>query len=134
MRLRALPDRVQENTFNFASKKCPGRNEYDLVVGQEYVAMGLSFINAHVIVEVATQGGFLMPVPLRAFAIVSGRPSAHWEARVESEENFRLWPPAFYEPFFHSDLADREPTIVAEFNALRRLIEEEDRRFGLAAR
>lgn len=95
--------------------------------------MGLSVTSGGVLVDIATEGGFLMPVPLKAFDIVSGRPSSLWEARLDADGTFRLWPPSFYTPFYHSDLADREPAVVADFDATRRRIEEEDRRAGLVS-
>lgn len=93
--------------------------------------MGLSFFDNAVWVEIATEGGFLMSVPLREFEIVSGKPSIFWEARVDKDNTFRLWPPSFYAPFYHSDLADRDPHVVTDFDRVREQIEEDDRHNGL---
>lgn len=93
--------------------------------------MGLSFSDDAVWVEIATEGGFLVSVPLKEFEIVSGKPSMFWEARVDSDNIFRLWPPSFYAPFYHSDLADREPDAVTDFDRVRKQIEEDDRHNGL---
>lgn len=131
MRLRCIRQANSDETLSFQAKKTPLRTQYDLVVGQEYVAMGLSVSDGVIWIEVATDGGFLMPVPLKEFDIVYGKPSNLWEARVDEENTFRLWPASFYAPFYHSDLADREPAVVADFDRVREQIEEEERRNGL---
>jgi len=131
MRIRCRRNTTVGQTLSFQAKRTPLRTEYDLVVGQEYVAMGLSVADAVVWIDIATEGGFLIPVPINEFEITSGRPCSLWEARVDEEGIFRLWPPSFYAPFYHSDLADREPRVVADFDRVRQQIEEEDRYGGL---
>jgi hypothetical protein len=103
------------------------RNEYDLTIVQEYVALGLGFWDGRAWVEVTTEGGFVISVPLDQFEIVSGESSAFWELRVDADGSVKLWPPSFYRPAYHADLADREPGVVADFEQVREKLEAEAR-------
>ena len=109
-----------------AAYKQPDRTEYDLIVGQEYVAMGLGFWDAKAWMEIATVGGFLLSVPLTEFEVVSGKPSSFWELRVTADDAILLWPPSFYKATYHSELADRVPSVVEDFEYVRQLLEKED--------
>jgi hypothetical protein len=132
MRVRSI-GMNQADELSLDSKRYPGRDEHDLAVGREYVVLGLSVVNGVVTAELPAEAGFLLPVPLNALEIVSGRPSLHWEARLGEDGIFRLWPPSFYTEFYHSDLADRVPEVIADFKAVRQRIELEDQRGGLAS-
>lgn len=101
------------------------RTEHDLVPGREYLVFGLSVWRSEVWLEVESDGGFLYSVPLSEFDLVKGRPSRYWELRVESDGVTTLWPPELRTPFFHADLAEREPTAVAAFAKLKRQLEVE---------
>lgn len=131
MRLRCIRRTSHVGTLTIQAIGRSLRTEHDLVVGREYVAMGLTVTDGAVWIDVATDGGFLMPVPLTEFQIVSGKLSTLWDARVDGDGTVRFWPPSFFTPFYHSDLADREPAVVADFDRIRRQIEDEDRRGGL---
>jgi hypothetical protein len=90
--------------------------------------MGLGFWEGRAWVEIAMEGGFVLSVPLTEFEIVNGTPSTYWEARTDKEGTVRLWPPSFYQKTYQADLADREPSAVADFEQVRELLEAEDRR------
>lgn len=129
MRLKCIRRTTIESTvLDFAAHTRPDRNEYDLVIGQEYVAMGLGFWDSQVWAEIATDGGFLMSVPLQEFEIACGTPSAFWVTRMDPDGTVRLWPPSFFEEGYQALLADREPRAVADFDRIRELIEAEDQR------
>ena len=90
--------------------------------------MGLGFWEGQAWVEIATEGEFILSVPLAEFEIVNGTPSAFWDARMDDDGTVRLWPPSFYQATYHADLADREPSVVADFERMREMLEAEDRR------
>jgi len=119
---------MDEGVLDFTAHVSPLRSEHDLLVGREYTAMGLGFWDGVAWVEIATEGGFLMSIPLTEFEIVEGSASAFWTARVDRDGTVRLWPPTFYEGTYHSDLADLEPGAVSDFARVRAMIESEDRR------
>src|SRR5713101_189436 len=124
MRLRCIRRNPisRDAVTDLAAYRQPDRTEFDLVVGHEYVAMGFGFWDAKAWVEVATDGGFLLSVPLEEFEVVSGRPSSYWELRATDDGSVRLWPVSFYAPTYHSDLADRVPSVVQDFDRIKQLI------------
>lgn len=95
------------------------RTEHDLVPGQEYAVFGLGFWEGRAWVEIESDGGFLYSVPLSEFEIVDATPSSLWRIRAQPDGAITLWPPEFYEPYFHSDLADRKPEAVDAFKSVR---------------
>lgn len=90
--------------------------------------MGVGFWDERAWVEIATEGGFILSVPLTEFEIVNGIPSTFWATRMDADGSVRLWPPSFYQDSYHSDLADRKPSVVADFERVRESLEAEDRR------
>lgn len=90
--------------------------------------MGLGFWEGRTWVEIATEGGFVLSVPLAEFEIVNGSPSTFWVARMDDDGTVRLWPQSFYQETYQADLADREPSAVADFERVREMLESEDRR------
>lgn len=133
MRVRSADVRNADASLSLDARRYPGRDEHDLVIGQEYLVLGISVVNGSVLAELAAEGGFLVPVPMSALQIVSGSPSKYWDARMGDDRVFRLWPVSFYRPFYHSDLADRVPEVVTDFQEVCRRLEVEDRRNGLAS-
>jgi hypothetical protein len=101
-----------------------GRTDYDLDLLREYVVLGISFRSGIAWAEIATDGGWLLPVPLFLFEITDARSSRYWEVRID-EQGMSLWPSRFYELTFNSKLADDEPTTVEAFREIRQLIEQE---------
>lgn len=87
--------------------------------GQEYAVFGLGFWEGRAWVEIESDGGFLYSVPLSEFEIVDATPSSLWRIRAQPDGAITLWPPEFYEPYFHSDLADRKPEAVDAFKSVR---------------
>jgi hypothetical protein len=131
--IRRVPVSV-DRVVDLAAYKRPDRTPYDLVVGEEYVAMGLGFWDAKVWIEVATAGDFLISVPLDEFEIVSGTPSIHWKLEASGDGYVRLWPSSFYQPAYHSDLADRVPAVIDDFERVRKMLEGEDREMARPVR
>ena len=115
-----------DNRVGLEEYRRPDRNEYDLIIGREYIPMGLGFWDGQVFAEIATEGDFMLSVPLLEFELVSARPSALWAARIGEDAAFRMWPPSFYARDYHSKLADRVPDVVADFERVRAELEDED--------
>lgn len=101
------------------------RTQHDLVPGREYVVFGLGFYENQVWVEVESDAGFLYSVPLEEFSVVEPTVSRLWHVLIDSDNAARLLPPEFSSPFFHGDLADREPEALRTFASVRRQILEE---------
>jgi hypothetical protein len=102
----------------------PERSDYDLDLLREYVALGVGYWDGIAWAEIATDGGWLLSVPLFLFEVTDARASRYWEIRYETN-SMRLWPSSFYKPTFNSELADDIPEAVEQFQKVRRLIEAE---------
>ena len=133
MRFRAVRTASAGALGDIDARRYPNRTASDLVVGREYVAMGIGYWRGELWVEVATDGGFLISVSANELELINGRSSALWELRLEEGGEFRLWPSSFYGEFYHSDLADRVDAVVKDFDRVRLAIEREDERRGLSA-
>ena len=106
---------------------------FAVTVGNVYTVLGISFFlgpsstvyGNTVCVEIVDDEGNFVSVPLCLFEIVDPRVSRHWEARKGEAAALRLWPPSFYEGYFHDDLSNGVPDAVREFERVRQLIEDE---------
>jgi len=88
--------------------------------------MGLGFWDGVVWVEIVLEGGFMLSVPIGEFEVISGFVSRFWSLKVSGDGTVRLWPPSFYSRAYHSNLADRVPDVVADFERVRAAVEKED--------
>lgn len=105
----------------------PGRMEFGLKLGHEYIVYGMTFLDGVPWVEIANQANtYVYSVPLCLFEIVDGTVSKYWVARFHQNGDFLLWPPSFYTPYYHDDLTDGVPEIVEDFLRVQRLIMEEN--------
>ncbi len=128
MRLKANPPTrvLADGALSYNAHSSPNRTPHDLISGSEHVAMGIGFWDGIAWVEIATEGGFLMSIPITEFEVVRGSPSRFWEMKVDADGTVRLWPPSFYQGTYHSDLADLAPEVVRDFERVREQIEQED--------
>lgn len=100
------------------------RTDYDLDLLREYLAIGLGYWQGVAWVEIVTDGGWLLSVPLFLFEITDPKASKYWEIRTDGAST-TLWPPSLYEPDFNSQLADDVPSAVETLRELRALMEAE---------
>ena len=97
--------------------------EFGVVIGREYVVLGLSFENSSqamgngVWVDVLLELDIptLISAPLCLFEIIDARASRYWELRVSDLGTITLWPPSFYRESFLEDVSDRATEAVEEF-------------------
>jgi hypothetical protein len=100
------------------------RTDYDLDLFREYIALGVGFWDGVSWAEIATDGGWILSVPLFLFEITDARASKHWEVRADAT-SLTLWPSRLYDPTFNARLADDVPEAVEAFHELRELLETE---------
>jgi hypothetical protein len=98
-----------------------------VVFGQEYTVFGLGVWDGITWVEIELSTEVVVSVPLFLFEILDGRPSRLWDVRLHEDGALTLWPPAFYEQYFHDRLSDGVEKAVRDFRTLKRTIEGEDR-------
>jgi hypothetical protein len=78
-------------------------------------------------VDIASDSGYLYPVPLCLFEVIDGRVSQHWQVRQYEDGDLTLWPPSFYREYYHDDLIEGVPEVVDDFRRVRIQIEDENR-------
>lgn len=100
--------------------------------GQEYLVYGLTVSQGIVWIEISPDHRFLISAPLFLFEVKDPRVSALWELRAESHGLVRIWPAAFFEEFFHEDLAADEPGTRDIFERLTAALEKDRHAIGLA--
>src|SRR5262245_46593526 len=101
--------------------------EYHLVLGHEYVALGIEVWRGVVWVDIAENDRTVVPVPLFLFHVVDASVSQYWVARLDEDDHLTLWPQLFYERAFHDRLSNGERGLMQAFASLRREIEAEAR-------
>jgi hypothetical protein len=100
------------------------RSKYQISIGEEYLVLGISFeVNSPVygntaLLEIADDAGRCRSVPAALFEIIDGRCSSFWEARFFEDGAFALWPPEFYETYFHDKLSDHDPKTHKVFESV----------------
>lgn len=108
-----------------------GKNYYSnqqvfgLTLGKEYLVFCLEILDGIAWVHLDSGTNRLSIAPLCLFEIVDGSVSKYWEFRLWKDNNFLFRPPSFYEDFFHDDLAEGVPKVVAEFQKIRAMLEKE---------
>lgn len=103
-----------------------GATDYDLDLSREYTVLGLGHWHGVPWVEIATDSGWILPVPLFLFEITDARSSRYWEVSFDPATNWLTFrPPEFADPSFNSRLADGEPNAENVFKRVRRWIELE---------
>lgn len=104
-----------------------GKQEFGLVIGNEYLVFGLSFLGGMPWIEIGPpEHEYLYSVPLCLFDIVNGTVSKCWEIKVRKDDVIFFWPISFYQEYYHDDLFEGVPVAVEDFRRVRKLIEEED--------
>lgn len=71
-------------------------------------------------------GDHLLAAPLCLFEVKNPGSSRFWEARKWEDDSLTLWPPLFYEEYFHDRLSDYEPEPRAKFKEIYDLLHKED--------
>ena len=132
MKVRCIKNQLTEKeckAINTEMTTGPGRT--DITLGKTYVVLSLSFYSSGsyfhgTIIDIIDDDDQYTRLPLCYFDVVDPRVSIFWRARAV-EHGMRLWPAEFHREFFHDDLSDGVPEVVAMFNrAVERLTYEFD--------
>ncbi len=102
-----------------------GKTEYPVEVGAEYIVLGVGFWEGVAWFEIAPSMRTLVSVPAALFAIISGRPSRHWDVRMHPDGAVTLWPHSFYNAHYHDHLSEGVPEALEDFTHLLSLLERE---------
>lgn len=124
--VRLLPNRQQSKQLG--KYYHPGKQVFEVAIGKEYIVFCLEVLDGMAWVHFDSGSNRLSIAPLCLFEVIDGRVSQYWELRLWKDNNVLLRPPSFYKEFFHDDLAEGVPEIVAEFQKVRTLLEAETQR------
>jgi hypothetical protein len=91
-------------------------------VGRLYVVYGLRLWGSGVWIDIESDVGYLVTVPLCLFELADGRLPAIWAARVDEDGDIALLPEAFHAAYFMSDLADGRPEAWRELAHVKALL------------
>lgn len=104
-----------------------------ITVGEKYIALGLK-IPSFGSSGQASCGAYILDddrqcsmVPLCLFDIVDGTLSSHWIAGRTGPDEFKLCPASFFQEYYHDDLSEGDPEIVADFEVVCRKLYEESK-------
>src|SRR5690348_16577289 len=105
---------------------------FHVTPGKEYIVFGLSIgIDDEsadckgLWIEYLTDFENLIAAPICLFEFVERTPSTHWERRVRKNGSVDLCPSSFYREYFFEDISEGVPEVVADFRAVRKIIEAE---------
>lgn len=105
---------------------------FHVTPGKEYIVFGLSIgIDDEsadckgLWIEYLTDFENLITAPICLFEFVESTPSTHWELRVRKNGSVALWPSSFYREYFFEDVSEGVPEVLADFRAVRKIIEAE---------
>jgi hypothetical protein len=125
--IASLPDDEQAKILGIGKHYYPGQMEFNVQIGQEYVVFGISFLTGAPWIFILSQSKtYTYLVPLCLFETIDGRVSKYWVAKVDQDGDFFLWPPSFYQPYYHDDLSEGVPDVAKDFQRVRQLIMEEN--------
>jgi len=96
----------------------PGKQEFGLELGREYLVLGLAVWDGEPWVQIPSKSGYVLHVPLCLFEVVDGRIPALWVLRVSEDGSFTLWPPSFYREYYFDDLIEGVPSVSADFRQI----------------
>lgn len=103
-----------------------GEQQFPVVVGERYRVYGLRFWVGAPWVDIETNLGYLLTVPLALFDVVDGKVPDIWELRVDAEGDIALLPMAFFDEYFFDDLFEGKAAAVLEFRRVKATLEERD--------
>lgn len=122
-----LPNNEQAKQLGIGKHYYPGKMEFGISIGQEFVVFGMCFLDGIPWIEIANDSmTYVYSVPLCLFKVIDSHVSKYWSLHTNENGDIYLWPLSFYKPFYHDDLTDGVPDIVKDFQRVRDMILEED--------
>jgi len=96
---------------------------YALSIGRDYCVLGLGYLEnspiwgVEVLFEIVDDQGHLVSVPAGLFKVQDGRLPDGLIVK-ETEGNILIWPPEFFDDFFHDRLSDGDSDARAALAAV----------------
>jgi hypothetical protein len=121
--VRTLP--TAEQAARLGKRFRPNEQEFPVKPGRKYLVYGLRYWEGETWIDIESEAGYLVIVPLCLFSIVDARITAHWEARVDDKGNLDLLPAEFHREYFLDDLIEGDAEALKEFWRIKRILQEE---------
>ena len=127
MRVRCIAELPTEEQAKRLGRFYAGtRQSFGVTIGMEYLVFGLRVVEGSVLLDIPQDFEQLYPVPLCLFEITDPRVPSLWSARLRDDGSLLLWPPSFFErEYYHQDLLERVPSVLEDFERVRRRLEVE---------
>lgn len=106
--------------------------QFPMEAGKSYLVLGISFyIKASIfgkglIFEIEDSDGEPASVPACLVIVEDPRASSLWELRINPGKVVHLWPPSFYQEFYHDDLSEGVPEVVEDYKRVVSLLRAEE--------
>lgn len=121
-----LPNDDQANNLGVGKHYFPGQMVFGLKIDQEYIVYCVSILGGAPWVDIISESGlYCYSVPLCLFDIIDNRVSRYWKIQICDDGDILFWPKSFYKPYYHDDLSEGIPEVVADFLKVKKLIDEE---------
>lgn len=102
----------------------PGQQVFHLVIGDEYVVYALRFRRGELWIDLRDEMNYLWSAPLLLFEIIDHTIPDWWEVhQLSATGDMFVGPPELFQEYFHDDLIESVPEVVAQFEDLRRRTE-----------
>jgi hypothetical protein len=127
MRVRCISTYPSEEQIQRLGKRFYRNQDFHIASGKEYVVFGLEFSLDSNIPSVSLVGEYdkLRDAPLCLFEIIDARVSRYWEVRASGNGVLVFWPHSFFREYYHDDLSELVPEVVADFERVRAMMEAE---------
>ncbi|RKR84189.1 hypothetical protein BDD43_4416 [Mucilaginibacter gracilis] len=126
MKVRCNSVKISDSNLHTLGKNAAAKNHFNITIGKEYVVFGLIFgfddWGCGCFAQILSDYDHLIQVPIILFDIVDNRISNYWDLRKSVDGNITLWPSSFYLEYYHDDLFEEVPDIVADFKKVKQSI------------
>ena len=97
-----------------------GKQEFPVDTGRSYHVYGMRLWGAGVWIDIESEGGYLVVVPLCLFTVVDSAVPPWWVAKVDDDGDVALLPEAFHDRYFIDALSEGDTRAKAAFAAIKR--------------
>jgi hypothetical protein len=122
------PSEEQARKLGVGKNYFPGRQEFGLIIGEDYLVFGLTMVDGEPWADILLSPvDYLHSVPLCLFEIIDKRVSKYWEIGLGPKGNLIIRPSSILnQPYYFDDLSNSVPDVVDDFQRLRGLLDAEN--------
>lgn len=129
MIVKCIAQRLTDEQVLAVGPKYLRSQDYHVEVGRKYIVYGLDFVLSHELhlanVHHLNDYGHLASTPMCLFEIVDDRMSSLWITKMIGLDLVAIWPPSFFQKYYHDDLSEGETHIVEDFKKVQHFIDSE---------